>query len=84
MREYDTRDNGGGFAALEAGFRRVVVLMTPFPPFGGGEVTVQGAKVPKSQTTSVKTLKMGGVAAEVVCVLGTTVHGAACSSHANR
>ena len=25
---------GGGFAALEAGWRRVVPLMTPFPPFG--------------------------------------------------
>ena len=27
---------GGGFAALEAGWRRVVPLMTPFPPFGDG------------------------------------------------
>ena len=25
-----------GFAALEAGWRRVVALMTPFPPFGDG------------------------------------------------
>ena len=32
--------NSAGFAALEAGCRRVVVLMTPFPPFGGGEITV--------------------------------------------
>ena len=27
---------GGGFAALEAGWRRVVPLVTPFPPFGDG------------------------------------------------
>ena len=36
--------------------RRVVLLMTPFPPFGGGEVTVRGGKAPTSQPTSVKNI----------------------------
>ena len=39
---------------LSACRRRVVVLMTPFPPFGDGEITVRGCVVPKVQTTSVK------------------------------
>ena len=49
----------GGFAALEAGWRRVVVLMTPFPPFGGGEAASWTAVVPKVQTTSVKNAENG-------------------------
>ena len=39
---------------LSACRRRVVVLMTPFPPFGGGEVAVRGGVVPTVQTTSAK------------------------------
>ena len=40
---------------LSACRRRVVVLMTPFPPFGGGDVAVRGGVVPTVQTTSAKT-----------------------------
>ena len=39
---------------LSACRRRVGSLMTPFPPFGGGEVAVRGGVVPKVQTTSAK------------------------------
>ena len=34
--------------------RCVEVLMTSFPPFGGGEIGVRGGVVPKVQITSVK------------------------------
>ena len=44
---------------LSACHRRVVVLMTPFPPFGDGEITVRGCVVPKVQTTSVKNAENG-------------------------
>ena len=54
VREYDTRGNGGGFAALGASLRRVAPIVAQFPPFGGGDVTVRGGKALKSQTTSVK------------------------------
>ena len=39
--------------------RCVEVLMTPFPPFGGGEIRVRGGVVPKVQTTSVKNAENG-------------------------
>ena len=39
---------GGGFAALGAGSRRVVVLMTPFPPFGGGNARLEAVCSPRS------------------------------------
>ena len=55
--------------------RRVAPLMVQIPPFGGGQVTVRSGKAPKLQTTSAKNIENGGVAAEVVCVLGTTVPG---------
>ena len=42
--------SGGGFAALEASCRRVVVLMTPFPPSGGGEAVTRGGVFAKVQT----------------------------------
>ena len=58
---------------LSACRRRVVVLMTPFPPFGDGEITVRGCVVPKVQTTSMKNAENRGVVGEVVCVLGTVV-----------
>ena len=58
---------------LSACRRRVVVLMTPFPPFGDGEITVRGCVVPKVQTTSVKNAENRGVVGEVVCVLGAVV-----------
>ena len=41
-------------AWLAACRRRVAVLMTPFPPFGGGEAAGWGSEVPKLQTTSSK------------------------------
>ena len=54
---------GGGFALHEALLRRVAGVSNPrvvqFPPFGGGEVTVCGGVVPKSQTTSAKNVKNG-------------------------
>ena len=54
------------------------------PPLGRGEVSVQGGEAPTSQTTSVKNSENGWVVAEVFCVLGTTVPGLVCWSHANR
>ena len=61
------------------------------PPFGGGEVTVRDGEVtvrggvaPKVQTTSAKKRRQRGVMDEVVYVLGTTVPGLVCRSHANR
>ena len=44
---------------LSACRRRVVVLMTPFPPFGGGDVAVRGGVVPTVQTTSAKNAENG-------------------------
>ena len=44
---------------LAACRRRVVVLMTPFPPFGGSEATTRGGVAPKVQTTSVKNAENG-------------------------
>ena len=46
---------GGGLAALGAGGvtacrRRVVVLMTPFSPFGSGEAATRGGVLAKLQT----------------------------------
>ena len=58
---------------LSACRRRVVVLMTPFPPFGDGEITVRGCVVPKVQTTSMKNADNRSVVGEVVCVLGAVV-----------
>ena len=44
---------GGGFAALEAGWRRVVPLMTPYPPFGDGlaEPSAASARAPSRRTS---------------------------------
>ena len=44
---------------LSACRRRVVVLMTLFPPFGGGRVADRGGVVPKVQTASVRTGENG-------------------------
>ena len=58
---------------LSACRRRVVVLMTPFPPFGGSPSVALVSVVPKVQTTSVKNAENRGVVVEVVCVLGAVV-----------
>ena len=54
---------GGGFTALEAGWRRVVGVSEPwmasFPPIGGGVAAVRGGVVPTLQTTSVKNADNG-------------------------
>ena len=44
---------------LSACRRRVVVLMTPFPPFGGGEAATWGGVLAKLQTHWAKTPKIG-------------------------
>ena len=58
---------------LSACRRRVVVLMTPFPPFGGSPSVALVSVVPKVQTTSMKNAENRGVVGEVVCVLGAVV-----------
>ena len=58
--------------------RCVEVLMTSFPPFGGGEIGVRGGVVPKVQTTSVKNAENGQLLARwsafwaQVCLLWVT------------
>ena len=49
----------GGFAALGGGWRRVVPLMTPFPPFGVGQAPTGGGVAAKLQTTSAKNADNG-------------------------
>ena len=44
---------------LSACRRRVAPLMTPFPPFGGGEIGVWGGVAPKVQTASAKNAENG-------------------------
>ena len=64
VREYDTRGNGGGFCSIRslssACRRRVAPLMVQIPPFGRGEVSVQGGEALTSQTTSMKMSTTGG------------------------
>ena len=63
---------------LSACRRRVVSLMTPFPPFGGSVSVAGGWSGARSTDRLGEKRSKRAVVGEVVCVLGTTVFGRGC------